>query len=245
MNYEDIFQERGGAYHRAMRRWPEARRDDFLLPLQWAAPQPGERLIDVPAGGGYLRRYLPQGCDWFGHEPCASFRDDAAAPDRRLLPLPWPDGFAHAAISIAGVHHLPDKQPLFGELARTLLPGGRLVLADVHADSAVARFLDDFVGRHNSTGHLGSYLDDRTPAALRSQGFRVARSERMRYCWWFENRSEMGDFCRLLFDMENIGSGEVADAIEHRLGVRSRDGRLGMNWELMVVLATAAASGSR
>lgn len=238
MNYEDIFQERGGAYHQAMRRWPQARRDDFVLPLQWAALQPGERLIDVPAGGGYLRRYLPEGCDWFGHEPCASFQDDTTALDRRLLPLPWPDGFAHAAISIAGLHHLPDKLPLFRELARTLLPGGRLVLADVHADSAVARFLDDFVGRHTSTGHQGRYLDAATSAQLATAGFTVLRAEYLHYCWWFDDPAGMGAFCRLLFDMQGIGDAGVTEAIRQQLGTTERDGRIGMHWSLYGLLAT-------
>lgn len=237
MNYEDIFDQRGGAYHEAMCRWPEVRRDDFLLPLQWAGLRAGERLIDVPAGGGYLRRYLPLGCDWFGHEPCASFHDEGAGPDRRLLPLPWPDHFAHAAISIAGVHHLADKQPLFGELARTLLPGGRLVLADVQANSAVARFLDDFVGRHNSTGHQGRYLDATTPAQLGMAGFTVLRAEHLRYCWWFDDPADMGGFCRLLFAMKGVTDAEVADAIGQHLGTIERDGRFGMNWELYCVLA--------
>lgn len=236
MNYERIFARRGSRYDDAMRRWPQARRDDFLLPLQWAALQAGERLIDVPAGGGYLKPYLPPGCEWFGHEPCASFGGERGTPDRPLLPLPWPDRFAHAAISIAGVHHLEDKQPLFGELARTLVAGGRLVLADVHEDSPVARFLDDFVGRHNSTGHRGRYLDARTPAQLDTAGFTVLRAERLQYGWWFADLAEMGAFCRLLFDIEGIPDAEVADAIGQHLGTVERDGRIGMNWELTCLL---------
>lgn len=240
MNYERIFARRASRYDDAMRSWPEARRDDFLLPLQWTSLRSGERVIDVPAGGGYLRRYLPQGCDWFGHEPCASFHKEGTVRDQSMLPLPFPDHFAHAAISIAGVHHLEDKRPLFGELARTLLPDGRLVLADVHADSAVARFLDDFVGRHNSTGHQGSYLDATTPTQLGMAGFTVLRAERLRYCWWFADAAEMTAFCRLLFDMEGIKDADVAEAIGQHLGTIERDGRIGMNWELHCLLATRA-----
>lgn len=238
MNYEEIFQERGNAYHQAMRRWPAARCDDFRLPLQWLALRPGERLIDVPAGGGYLRRYIPDSCGWFGHEPCASFHDSTAALDQRLLPLPWHDGFAHAAISIAGVHHLEDKQPLFGELARALMPGGRLVLADVHQDSAVARFLDDFVGRHNSTGHQGSYLDAGTSVQLGRAGFTVLRAEHLQYCWRFADHADMGRFCRMLFAMEGITDAEVAEAIGQHLGTVECDYGIGMKWELYCVLGS-------
>ncbi len=237
MNYEDIFQERGGSYHEAMKRWPEVRRNDFILPLRWAALQAGEKVLDVPAGGGYMRKYVPAACQWFGHEPCASFGAGATTLNQSLLPLPYADGFAHAAISIAGVHHLSDKPPLFGELHRVLRPGGRLMLADVHADSSVARFLDDFVGRHNSTGHRGEYLNEQTLEDLKASGFSIDRAERVRYEWCFADRSEMGAFCHLLFDIREIDVSEVADAIEQHLGLRAQDKQIGMQWELYFILA--------
>lgn len=236
MNYEDIFRKRGGAYHQAMGLCPEARREEFLLPVQWAALADGEQVVDVPAGGGYLKRYLPDACAWFGHEPCASFLDETAAPDKGLLPLPWATGFADAAISVAGVHHLADKRPLFRELHRVLRPDGRFVLADIHAGSRVARFLDEFVGRYNSTGHQGIYLDERSLDDFQTSGFEVLRAERMRYCWWFASRQEMGAFCRLLFDIRLIRDDEVADGVEEYLGLSSREGQLGLNWELLLVL---------
>lgn len=236
MNYEDIFRERGGAYHRAMGRWPEARRDEFLIPVQRAGITAGAAVIDVPAGGGYLQRYLPEFCTWHGHEPCASFLDGPAAADTGLLPLPWPEHFADAAISVAGVHHLADKRPLFRDIHRVLKPGGRFVLADAHQESRVARFLDEFVGRHNSTGHRGDYLCDRTLTDLQDSGFAVRQSARTPYCWWFADRQQMGAFCRLLFDIRQVGDIEVADAIEEYLGLSRRDAEVGMNWELLVVL---------
>lgn len=241
MNYEEIFRTRGGSYHQAMSLWPEARRAEFLLPVQWAELADGEQVVDVPAGGGYLQRYLPDSCSWSGHEPCGSFLDPAATLDKGLLPLPWASGFADAAISVAGVHHLADKRALFRELHRVLKPGGRFVLADIHAGSRVARFLDEFVGLYNSTGHQGMYLDERSPDELRASGFDVLRAERMRYCWWFASRQEMGAFCRLLFDIRRIGNDEVADGVEEYLGLSAREGQLGLNWELLLVLCRRPA----
>ncbi|MEZ5140807.1 MAG: hypothetical protein R2711_19140 [Acidimicrobiales bacterium] len=62
-------------------------------------------------------------------------------------------------VSIAGIHHETDHRPC-SALAAGLAPGGRLVLADVAAGSAPARFLDGFVGDHNGHGHAGTYLGD-------------------------------------------------------------------------------------
>lgn len=243
MNYEDIFRERGGSYHQAMRLWPDARREEFLLPVQWAGLAGGETVVDVPAGGGYLRRYLPASCTWLGHEPCGSFQDDGGMADTGLLPLPWADGSADAAISVAGLHHLADKRPLFRDLHRVLRPGGRFVLADVYAGSRVARFLDEFVGRHNSTGHRGFYLDERSPGELESSGFQVLRSGRVNYCWWFPARRDMGTFCRRMFDIRGLDDGEIAGEMEEYLGITSRDGRTGLNWELFLVLCRRPATG--
>jgi len=237
VNYEDIFRERGAAYQAAMRAWPDARREEFARPLARAAIRPGDVVVDVPAGGGYLREYLPAGCSWQGHEPCASFFGQASA-DAPLLPLPWSGEFADLAFSIAGVHHLADKDPLLREFRRVLRPGGRLVLADAHADSEVARFLDDFVGAHNSTGHAGVYLDGGFTGEIEASGLRVLSAERVRYHWWFATREDMGDFCRLLFDMRGIEADEDAAGIERHLGTSAgADGQVGMNWELYTLVA--------
>ena len=240
MNYEEIFDARGSAYDRAMQRWPDARREDFQVPLGWLDPKPGETIVDVPAGGGYLRGYLPESCHWFGHEPCASFREGEPASGTDLLPLPWPDGFADAAISVAGVHHLDDKRPLFCELGRVVAEGGRFVLADVHQDSAVRRFLDGFVGRYNSTGHAGCYLGVRTLEDLRETAWVVERAERVPFCWWFADRESLAGYCRMLFDMRDIEEESVLAGVEQYLGLNYRNGAVGMNWELFLVLARRA-----
>jgi len=235
MSYEQIFEARGTAYDLAMQRWPDARRDDFVVPLAWLEPRPGEMIVDVPAGGGYLRPYLPRACHWFGHEPCASFGDAGGAAGTDLLPLPWPDSFADAAISIAGVHHLDDKRPLFRELRRATRLGGRFVLADVHEASPVGRFLDEFVGRYNSTGHEGCYLGAGTLDELESSGWCVERAERVSFGWWFEDRASLADYCRMLFDMRDVDDESLVRGIEQHLGLRVRGDQIGMNWELFLV----------
>jgi SAM-dependent methyltransferase len=138
---------------------------------------------------------------------------------------------------VAGVHHLDDKRPLFRELRRVIRPGGRFVLADVHAESAVARFLDEFVGRHNSTGHAGCYLDAGTLAELCASGWRVERSARVPFGWWFPDHASVAAYCRMLFDMRDIGDDELLAGVERHLGLCVNAGAVGMNWELFVVLA--------
>lgn len=241
-NYEELFQLRGAPYDGAMTRFPEARAEEFLNTIARAHLVPGARVADVPAGGGYLAKYLPEDCTWLGHEPCASFGHGATEQDRDLLPLPWADASVDAALSIAGVHHLDDKMPLFAELARVVRPGGRLVLSDVHEASPVSRFLDGWVDRHNSTGHVGSYLGDHTLDELRRAGWDIVSAERVPFHWRFANLNDMGEFAHRLFDLRTSSPQDTARTIVAELGVDALASGVGMRWELFMVEATPTAS---
>jgi SAM-dependent methyltransferase len=242
-NYEELFQLRGATYDGAMTRFPDARREEFLNTIARANLGVGARVADVPAGGGYLAQYLPADCTWLGHEPCSSFGHGATDQDRDLLPLPWADASVDAAVSIAGIHHLDDKIPLFAELARVVKPGGRLVLADVHEASAVSRFLDGWVDRHNSTGHVGSYLGDHTLDELRRAGWDILSAERVPFHWRFANVVDMGEFAHRLFDLRSSAPAETARTIAAELGVDTFDDGVGMCWELFMVAATPRTHG--
>src|SRR5690554_6300970 len=242
MNYEEIFAQRGGDYDRAMREYANARDEEFLLPLRLAGVKPGEVVADVPAGGGYLANYLPPGCQWHGHEPCADFMGGGQELNQALLPLPWSDGFADLALSIAGVHHLRDKRPLLRELRRVIKPQGRLMLADVHEGSAVARFLDNFVGSNNSTGHEGSYLGPHTLEDLRASGWNIVRAQRMTYPWRFDSKESLGRFCHQLFDLRRCGWEETLRAAQQGPGVAASGDGWQLNWELYFILAEPAFS---
>ena len=243
MNYEDIFAQRGGRYDHAMRTFEHARDEEFRIPLQLAKVKPGEVVIDVPAGGGYLAEYLPEGCTWHGHEPCAALAGNGGL-DQALLPLPWPDGFSDLAVSIAGVHHLQDKRPLFRELRRVLKPDGRLMLADVHEASAVARFLDGFVGDNNSTGHEGSYLGQHTLEELRETGWTIISAERRAYSWRFDSTESLGSFCHQLFDLRKCTWQETVKAARETPGVTEDATGCHLHWELYFILAAPTPHGS-
>ena len=254
-NYEELFRTRGSAYDRAMQHYPHAREQEFMQAVDRADLRPGMVVADVPAGGGYLKDYLPDGCIWRGHEPCASFIAAGSAlntpashntpvTNSSLLPLPWPDNSVDVALSIAGVHHLEDKRSLFAELHRVVKPGGRFVLSDVAEGTAVARFLDGYVGDNNSTGHEGVFLSENTLMELQEAGWRIFSNEYVGFHWIFNDRKAMGAFCNGLFDICQRTVEETLIAIESELGVdRLPDGRLGMRWGLKTIVAQTYDQG--
>ena len=88
------------------------------------------------------------------------------------MDLPFPDDSFDAAIAIESIIHVPDRHRVLAEIARTLRPGGRLVLTDFFERSpipaeqrqAVNRFLRDFM---MTTADADDY-----PSLLRRSGLR-------------------------------------------------------------------------
>jgi SAM-dependent methyltransferase len=217
---------------------PAARAEEFMQAVQRLAVQPQMRVADVPAGGGYLQAYLPEGCQWLVHEPCADFFRSGEAATCGLLPLPWADADIDTAISIAGVHHLQDKQAFYRELWRVVRPGGQLVLADVWQGSAVALFLDGFIGAHNSTGHHGYYLNTGTAGELSEAGWQVCSVERMPLRGCFATEDELARFCCTLFDLRGVTLDQVLAAVRASLGIEQLADGVCLHWELAYCTAT-------
>lgn len=246
LDYAQIFDARGRAYHAAMTRWPRARDEEFEWAVMLAAPQAGHVVADFPSGGGYLAPYLPD-VQLVLIETSKVFLECsqvAPAADRRLMSdhrLPLDDRSVDRIVSLAGLHHVSDKSALFREFARVLRSGGRVMIADVAAGSRVGRFLNEFVHKHSEEGHDGIFLDERTPDDLRKAGLAVRSTQRLAYPWRFSQANDMIDYCRLLFGITRATQDEIAKALDDYLGVRrvvrGDFVEWQLNWELMFVIA--------
>lgn len=243
-NYYELFSERGSSYDRAMYSYPDARRQEFLQALSHSKIVDRMRIADIPAGGQYLRKFISADIDYFPHEPCDTFQINGALGanhqmySKELLPLPWDNSFLDLTVSIAGIHHIEDKVKVFNEIYRVTKLQGQLIISDVAKGSKEAYFLDHYVGKFNSTGHEGIYLDDMTAHQLASSGWSVEIAHSQDFFWVFRNREEMGDFCQQLFDIRNASKSDIVAAIEEMLGVEELvDGGVGMNWSLLTISA--------
>lgn len=238
--YTESFAERGSKYDQAMRQVPGSRQPEFMAVVDELPENRPGLVLDVPAGGGYLKQYLPSGFRYTSYEPVGSFSDGSQADaERSLLPFPQDACSVDFVLSVAGVHHFPDKTPVFDEMLRVIRPEGQLILADVHAQSKVASFLDGYIDASNSTGHKGYYLGENTIRELESCGWRIDSARRKHYHWLFESEQQMSEYCHLLFDIRHPDTAKTRLQIREDLGVEQLpDGSIGMSWELFVISAT-------
>ncbi|MBT8146684.1 MAG: class I SAM-dependent methyltransferase [Gammaproteobacteria bacterium] len=237
--YAESFAARGSKYDKAMKQVPESRREEFMAVVDELPASQSAVVLDVPAGGGYLRGYLPARFEYRSYEPVSSFKSGSQEDvERSLLLFPQGSESVDVVASVAGIHHFQDKEPLFREMARVTRPGGQLILADVHHQSSVAAFLDGYVDASNSTGHRGFYLGDHTLEELENCGWHVSSAQRKHYHWMFGSEQQMAEYCHLLFDICHSDFAETRMNIEESLGIdQLDDGRFGMRWELFVIVA--------
>jgi arsenite methyltransferase len=119
--------------------------------LALLAPQPGERVLDIGSGPGYLAVSLadavgPTGTvcgldvseamNTIARSRCAS-RAWIHIDDGDATTLPYPDASFDAAVSTQVYEYVSDLPRALAELRRVLRPGGRALILDTDWDSAV------------------------------------------------------------------------------------------------------------
>lgn len=246
--YAAIFQQRGQAHDDAFTRYPDACREEIAVVLRLAAPRPGETLLDLPAAGGFLSRYLTTpDLNVLAVDPSPALHELCKKRVRQsyLAPLnllPLADSSVDVAVCLAGLHHEPDVRSVFLEIRRVLRAGGRLAIAEVADGSAAAQFLNGFVHEHNSAGHRGQFLDDRMLDDLQRCGFLVRVNEQVHYHWPFADRAALADCLSLMFGIDRASPQTIIDAVERGPGVDELPGGgIGMRWSLRTVLALPMA----
>jgi SAM-dependent methyltransferase len=241
--YIDIFTERAREYHLAMTTSPAARDTEFRAVVEPIAHAPNGLVCDIPSGGGYLPRYLPEGMGYVGVEPVDDFLNSGPPAydivKARFEDVPLPSGSVDYVVSLAGLHHEERLAPVFAEIRRLLKRGGRAVIADVAVDTPPAGFLNGFVARHNPLGHDGRFLDHGTKPALETSGIEIIGDEIVDVPWSFESFDEAATFCGNLFGIAGAGQEAVLDALAKEIGFAEEGGRIQLRWTLRRIVGEA------
>jgi arsenite methyltransferase len=123
-------------------------------PFSLGRLRPGERVLDLGSGAGTDSLVAAQMVGPDGHvtgidmtpEMLAKARAAAAElgtgnvefVESEAESLPFPDASFDVVISNGVIDLIPDKDAVFGELQRVLVPGGRLQIADVTIQNPVS-----------------------------------------------------------------------------------------------------------
>ena len=246
-NYKEIFEQRGHEYNSASLISADARQKevDTLLDLVQFAPD--LRIIDIPAGGGIVAKRIEERAlahdDVICIEPSKRFA--AAIPSHfsvlhdEIDVISLEDKSVDLILSLAGLHHIDDRQSIYQEWFRLLRPGGQLVVADVRENTPTALFLNGFVNDNNSYGHEGTFIEkNEFSKQLTTAGFQVVRDELTHVPWHFSNKEQLGKFCKSLFNMDKITAHLVAKGVEDILGISKHKCGVNMHWQLQYASAT-------
>lgn len=233
--YFEIFEQRGSRYDKAMRAFPQARDAEFLELLRGVNVATPGRVYDIPAGGGYLEKFLPAGTELLEFEPSSHFSSRRAENvDLEALKLPAGPG-ADLVVCLAALHHIANKPGFFSTALHALRPGGWYCVGDVAAGSRIAHFLDNYVGPHSGMGHSGDYLiDDPSQYAAWSGGqAELMRCEIAPCPWHFADTTGLAAFCRDLFGLNGLGDDQLVDALDQHIGLSRSDSGVSLDWELL------------
>lgn len=236
--YTDIFSQRAHLYQRAMTNYPDARRAEFLAMMEpLRTGQSGFTICDMPSGGGYLSSYVPENTAYVAVEPTAAFASlFAVGKNKRIViaetsDTPFVAGEFDAVISLAGLHHEPDKSQIFLEISRILKYDGLAIIADVAAGSQEDKFLNGYVHANSDMGHDGRFLDSSLASTVEQSGMLIISDKLIPVPWKFASSSDAARFARDLFAI-NTSLPEIEEALGRIVGLRDQGSVVEINWNL-------------
>jgi hypothetical protein len=226
MEYKDIFRHRGQSYDLAMKKYPNARNKEFEQIFYKIPLSKNEKILDVPALGGYLKKYCLYDTDVVFLDFSQSINNiNVVSPYEK-----WNISNIDRIVCLAAIHHIENLDCFLENLSLNIKNNGFIHIADVSINSKISKFLDDFVGPNTSTGeHKGSYYDWKKVSFPKSLS--VMDIEERRCPWEFRSEKEMIEYCKLLFDLQNVSNEEILNALENYIGIENNQ----INWHLTYV----------
>jgi SAM-dependent methyltransferase len=230
MEYSDVFRHRGQAYDLAMNTYPNAMDKEFYSLFSRLPIKNNETILDVPSLGGYLKKYCLEDTTVLSLDFSQSINDIRIVSPYEKWNMPDLDRI----VCSASIHHIQNLDLFLENLSSHLKKGGLLHISDVSLNSNISIFLDEFVGKYTSTGeHKGLYYNWNNiqfPTSLS-----VLSITNIECPWVFRSKDDMVNFCRLLFDLQNISDEDLLNGLQKYVGYTNINNDIHLNWHLTYV----------
>lgn len=231
-DYRTIFQKRANDYHFAMQHYPKARIQEFKTLLSSTDFDSIHEVLDIPSGGGYLEKFLPNHVNVTFTDFSEGFVSDTiqlVSPEK----LPFPSAAFDLIFSLSGMHHLNNVPQFVEECLRVLKNEGKFIFADVKKDSAVAIFLNEFVNEYNSLGHKGNFFYEGFFENYPNIQKNIVECKYNEYPFVFNTIEEMLVFFKLFFGLDKANDLVIFEGIRDILGLKYTKTGIEVNWGLI------------
>jgi len=231
-DYQRIFIKRANDYHYAMQKFPDVRSYEFESLISTIDFSIIKTVLDIPSGGGYLKKYLPKNIELISADFSEGFTNEN-------IQLANPTQFSYSSnsfdlvLSLSGLHHLNDVPKFVHECLRTLKENGSFIFSDVKKDSPVDFFLNEFVNKYNSLGHNGVFFTENSFNEFPLLQEKIIRTQYNQYPFVFKDKSEMLCFFSFFFGLDKANENIIYDGIRDILGIKSTENGIEVDWGLI------------
>lgn len=231
-DYRLIFQKRANDYHFAMQQYPSARSNEFSNLISTVDFSNINEVLDIPSGGGYLRKFLPNHVNITSTDFSEGFLGDnikLVSPEK----LPFESNTFDAVFSLSGMHHLKDVPQFVEECLRIIKNDGNFIFADVKKGTSIDVFLNHFVNEYNSLGHQGDFFYEDYFIKHPNIQSKIIQCKYNEYSFLFDSQNSMIHFFKLFFGLDKANDNIIYEGIRDILGIQTTSNGLEVNWGLI------------
>lgn len=231
-DYQKIFEKRANDYHWAMQKYPDVRSYEFESLISSTDFSSINKVLDIPSGGGYLKKYLAKNIELISADFSEGFTNERiqlASPTN----FPYSDNSFDLVLSLSGMHHLNDVPKFVNECLRVLKENSSFIFSDVKKSTPVDIFLNEFVNQYNSLGHNGIFFTEDSFNEFPLLQQKIVRTQYNQYPFVFKDKTEMLSFFSYFFGLDKANENIIYDGIRDILGIKSTTNGLEVDWGLI------------
>lgn len=201
MDYIQSFTNRTHLYLEAINKYKNVLDEEMKTAIEMLYLQPNDVVFNAFSGGIPLDKYINKDLNIKYLE--YDIHKDFTTNSYKLDKIPIESNSVNKIICLATLHHLniTEREIIYKEFYRILLPGGSLVIGDVIDKSSQSKWLNIFVDKYNSNGHKGLFFSHNDSILMNKSGFKHIDISINNYNWNFKNDSDLINFFKLLFGL--------------------------------------------